>query len=236
MAIKDAAAVVTGRDGRVQSLGQFLRSRKQACGLPVTRIVEVAGISRANFYLLEKDSQRPSLSTLVSLFGAMGLETRLPAAEDPSQPADLVILVGEEAYKVDLRWTAEERSRSRARYVSAATSGLGAAIDALDALVPTLGRLAGARLVGGTGGSPGGAGTFAAAAPIVVPALGSALAVVARRLRERRDADRGEAAAAPSQEDVLEDLKETAASMSTEELEALLAAMKAMRENQIDEA
>lgn len=227
MAINDAAAVVTGPDGQVQSLGEFLRARKQACGLPVTRIVQAAGISRANFYLLEKDSQRPSLTTLVMLLGAMGLTTRLPADQDPSHAADLVVLAGEEAYKVEVRWSAEERSRSRERYVSAASYGLGAALY----------QLARARRADGTGGALGGAGIVAAAAaPLAGAALASALAATARRLRERREADQAEAAAAPSHDQVLEDLKETAASMPTEELEALLAAMKSMRANQKDDA
>lgn len=228
MAIDDAAAVVTGPDGQVQSLGQFLRARKQACGLPVTRIVEAAGISRANFYLLEKDGQRPSLTTLVMLLGAMGLTTRLPAAEDSAQAPDLEVVVGQEVYAVDLRWSGRERSRSRERYLSTASSGLGVALDAFG---PSLGQFAGVRLAGGAGARPGVAGMAAAAAPLVVPVLGSALAATARRLRERRAVNEEEAAAAPSQEEVLKDLKETAASMSTEELEALLAAMKSMRED-----
>lgn len=225
MGINDAAAVVTGPDGQVQSLGEFLRARKQACGLPVTRIVETAGISRANFYLLEKDSQRPSLTTLVMLFGAMGLTTRFPADQDPSHAADLEVFAGEEAYKVEVRWSAEERSRSRERYVSAASYGLDVALD----------RLARPRLAGGIGGASGGAGIVAAAAAPLVVALASGLAATARRLRERREADQA-AAAARSHDQVLEDLKETAASMPTEELEALLAAMKSMLANQENDA
>jgi transcriptional regulator with XRE-family HTH domain len=227
MAINDAAAIVTGPDGQVQSLGEFLRARKQACGLPVTRIAQAAGISRANYYLLEKDSQRPSLTTLDRLFDAMGLKTRVPDDQDPSHAADLVVLAGEEAYKVKVRWSAKERLKSRERYLSAASHGVGIA----------LGRLARARRADGTRGSLDVAEIVAAAAtPLGAAIVESALDAAALRLRERREAHQAEAAAAPSHDQVLEDLKQTAVSMSTEELEALLAVMKSMRANQKDDA
>lgn len=246
MAIDEAAAVVTGPDGQVQSFGSFLRKRKEASGLPVTRIATAAGISRANFYLLEKDRQRPTLPTLVGLFTAMGLETVLPNEQtDRSEPdgqdkkdgdgADLVVLVGDDAYRVEVRWSEQDRAKSRDRYLSTTSAGLGMLLDAAG---PALGAAAATRLLEGGPGLAAASralgwrpGTLAPAAPYVLPAaaVGSALYATARRIAERRAADRAEAEAAPSPEAVMADFKETAEAMSTEELEALLATMKAMR-------
>ncbi len=58
-------------------------------------------------------------------------------------------------------------------------------------------------------------------------------AAEAKRLRDLRAADKAAAEQTPSQEEILADLKETAQSMPPEELEALLAAMKAMREERV---
>lgn len=242
MAIDEAAAVVTGPEGQVQSFGSFLRERKEASGLPVTRIATSAGISRANFYLLEKDRQRPTLPTLVGLFTAMGLETFLPneradlfEQDGEGAGADLVVLVGEEAYRVEVRWSERDRAKSRERYLSTTSAGLGMLLDVAG---PALGAAAASRLLEGgpsltaasraLGLRPG---TMGPAAPYVLPAaaVGSALYATAKRIAERRAADRAEAEAAPSPEMVMADFKETAEAMSVEELETLLATMKAMR-------
>ncbi len=231
MAKSDSVAVVTGPDGATQSLGEFLRACKQASGMPVTRIVQRAGISRANFYLLEKDNQRPALTTLVGLFTAMGFPSSIPTEADPATAPDLVVAVGEDEFQVDLQWSAAERTKSRERYLSAASTGLGVALGVFGT---SLGRQGGARLPTPAAGGPGAVGMAAAVAPVALPALGSALRMAARHLRERRAANQSDAAAAPTQEEVFADLTKTAASMSTEELEALLAAMKAMRADSAD--
>ena len=226
MATPDSVAVVTGPDGTVQSLGQFLRACKQASGMPVTQIVQKAGISRANDYLLRKDNQRPALTTLVGLFGAMGFPSHIPTEPDPALAPDLVVAVGEDDFQIDLQWSAAERTKSRERYLSAASIGLGAALGVFGT---SLGRQGGVRLPLPAAGGPGAVGMVAAVAPVALPALGSALTMAARHLRERRAANQSDAAAAPTQEEVFADLTETASTMSTEELETLLAAMKAMR-------
>lgn len=226
MATQGVAAVVSGPDGTVQSLGEFLRACKQASGMSVTKIVEKAGISRANFYLLEKDNQRPALSTLVGLFGAMGFPTYIPTEPNPALASDLVVGVGDDEFQVDLQWSAAERTKSRERYLSAASTGFGAALGVFGT---SLGRHGGARLPLPAAGGPGAVGMVAAVAPVALPALGSALTMAARQLRERRAANQSDAATAPTQEEVFADLTTTAATMSIEELEALLAAMKAMR-------
>lgn len=227
----DSVAVVTGPDGTVQSLGEFLRACKQASGMSVTKIVQKAGISRANFYLLEKDNQRPALTTLVGLFGAMGFPSYIPTEPDPALAPDLVVAVGEDDFHVDLQWSAAERTKSRERYISAASTGLGAALGVFGT---SLGRQGGARLPMPVVGRTGAVGVVAAVAPVALPALGSALTMAARHLRERRAANQSDAATAPTQEEVFADLTKTAAAMSTEELEALLAAMKAMRPDSAD--
>lgn len=211
--------VVIGPTGDEQTLGEFLRQCKDSTGLSVAKIVSAAGLSRANYYLLE-GGQRPSLGTLVALLGAMGLEAHLPTAEDESRTADLIVQVRSEAYVVDLRWSAEEREKSRDRYVTATASGVGAAANRLgDARIPALVA----------------AGLLARLAPGIAPkVVGEVMLLVATHMREQRAADQKAAQPAPTRSGLLNELKTTATSMTTEELETLLATMKAMREARAD--
>jgi transcriptional regulator with XRE-family HTH domain len=203
--------------------GDFLKATKKARGVNVTHLAKAAGLSRANYYHLEGDRQAPSIPTAVAILSALGMETRIPSEDDPDLDKDLDIVDGNDTYQLRINWSVEDRLRWRARMGAA---GWGTAATAVVALIP-------------------GALPVAAAA-----AAAGASAVAAWYLRERADEKRAARTARASRpqstrsaprepaagrgdvanaEQVREDFRKTAESMSTEDLEALLEAMRAMR-------
>lgn len=223
-----SGAVVVGPSGRGSEeteFGDFLKSARKSRGANVTHITKQAGISRANYYHLE-NGQAPSLPTAFALLSALGMEARLPDGDDPDW--DLEIREGEHHYKLQIKnWTGEERRRSRARMTAAGFKPWDAAHAA-----SKVGAVAGVgALIAVAPGVAAGAAAVAAGAA----AMGSAEAARLLRLRAKeRKADRlkraePEGREAASEEKVRIDFLQAAEGMSTEDLEALLEAMKEMQ-------
>lgn len=227
----NAHPMVIGPRGE-QPLGSFLRQCKDASGLPVTKIVEAAGISRANYYLLEKDNQRPSLATMVALLGAMGHEVSIPSPGG-GDAVDLVVTLDGDRYDVDLRWSAEERAKSRDRYIATTASGVVAALGAASALRPGAAAIGSGSLAVGGGAV---AGPLLPLAGVIGTVMGQAAFMAARRLADRRARrDNAQVQVERVKSEVLAEVERAADAMSTDDLEELLALMKAMQEVQAND-
>ena len=220
----DLPAEVLASDGSSRSFGSYLRELKTRNSVKITRLVADAGISRANYYLLESDKQRPSLATAVALLAVHEVETRVPSPDDPDLAKDLDMVDDGTLLALRINWSSEERRRSRDRFWTSAGIGLGAATGT---------RFAPWGAVGAFGLPVAAAGAAAAAAlfPGSLPIAGVALA--AKLLHERSKQKAGTTPGGETSEaapgDVMADFAKAAEDMSTEELEALLEAMKAMR-------
>ena len=209
---KASGAVVVGPSGHTSGevdFGDFLKSARKARATNVTHLTKQAGLSRANYYHLES-GQAPSLPTAIALLSALGMETRLPVEDD--QDWDLEILDGEDHYRLRIRnWTDEERRRSRARMTSAGFS------------FSPWGGVRAAALIG----MPG-----VAAGALAAKGSAEAARLLRRRAQERKAArlERNQPAGqeVASDEQVRNAFFHAAEDMSTEDLEALLEAMKAM--------
>jgi transcriptional regulator with XRE-family HTH domain len=220
MAIVFPAEVIAG-DKSSRSFGAYIKELKDLRGVKVTHLVADAGLSRANYYLLENDKQRPSLSTAIAVLNALGAETRVPAPDDPDLTKDLDVQDGETLLALRINWSVSDRRRSREKFWTAAGVGLGAAAGVGFA------SSAGAGLAGlGLGGLGLGA---AALIPGGVPIAGVAIAAKLLRDRSKAKIKTKGPHAEKLDADVFADFSKTAEDMSTEELEALLEAMKAMR-------
>jgi transcriptional regulator with XRE-family HTH domain len=143
-------AVVRRGEKVLMSFGEFLKATKEARRVNVTHLVRTAGLSRANYYHLESDKQAPSLPTAIALLAALGMETRVPAADDSKLDVDLGIVDGEKEYELRIAWSDEDRRRARAkaaRFVSSAAPGLSAVAVIPGALPLAAGAVAGAAAV-----------------------------------------------------------------------------------------
>lgn len=212
------------------TFGKFLERRQRLSGKSVAGMVREAGVSRANYYLLLRDEQRPTLATAIALLSAMGLSCALPEDANESSIGDLLIRDDQGEYSLVIDWSADERTRARERFWNSADIGLSAGLAYLG------GGAVGARL-GGMAAGGALVGASGVAVPVVGPVVAAALAVrMLRRSRGRASerlgpADDGQPAVGEvDKESLLQDFAATAEQLPTEDLEALLATMKAMRE------
>ena len=222
-----ARAHITAADGTRWTFGEFLEHRQRLSDKSIKDVVKSAKISRANYYLLKGDEQRPTLATAVALFSALDLRCEVPPADDEFE-VDLHVYDGDDRYDLVLNWTRGERSRARDRFLSSA--GLGSAAGAALGGIG-LGGVAAAALGGAVGG---------VAFPVAGPLAASVL-VAARQMKKAREQERKQQQSegrkpepTPAKEDLIEDFKAAADEMSTEDLEALVAAMKALRDSNAD--
>ncbi len=224
---RSARAYVKAEDGTKWSFGEFLEQRRGLSGKSIQDVVKNAKISRASYYNLKDAKQRPTLTTAVALFSALDLRCELPTSDDEFE-VDLHIYDGDNRYVLVLEWTADDRSRARDRFLSSADLGVaaGAALGGIG-----LGGVAAAALGGAAG---------AAAFPVAGP-LAASVFIATRQMKKAREQQRMQqrrdgqkAAPAPAKQELIDDFKAAADQMSTEDLEALLAAMKALRESNSD--
>jgi len=207
-----------GGDYNLREFVQVLRLQDRP-PKAVTAICKDAGISRANFYFLigteEKPSvQVPSLETLVPLLYALGAtDVELPSA--PEQPIRVHAATG--IYTVTFRQdsvvdTTRERSKARASF----------ATDAMESLVKgyELSRLVSSST------------RFGAALPLGVALAATVIRLQTERLTQSIDDAATSKQAATMQVD-LPDLREALSEASTEDIEAIIDALKAERDARV---
>lgn len=218
---KPPRASVIAEDGTAVSFGEFLDQRKRASSKSIAAITKAAHVSRANYYLLLSNDQRPSLATAIALCSALGLHSEVPG-NDELMSIDFRVHDGDQWWDVVFDWPEADRQRERDRFRRSATVGLSAAAG-----FPPWGLVAGAAGLGLLGGGVPGAAV----------AVSTLLEVMnTRRSRDQQRVATGEhdeAATAVPKEDLIEDFKATAEEMSVEDLQVLLEAMKALREGRI---
>jgi hypothetical protein len=219
---KSPKAYLISADGERVSFGDFLDRRQRASSKPVAAIAKEANVSRANYYLLRGDEQRPSLATAIALLSVLGLRSEVPG-DDESTAIELRVYDGEDQWDLVFDWSEAERRRERLRFWTSTAAGLSAA---------SAGVSAGAALGGVVGVA--GIGLGGAVLPIAAPAVAAYLAYkYARRSHDvQRLASQGQPELAPpvARDDLIGDFKAAAEELSVEDLQALLDTMKAIRD------
>lgn len=54
-------------------LGLYIRKQRQACGLELSELAELAGVNKSTLFRLEKSELKPSFATLQKIANGLGI-------------------------------------------------------------------------------------------------------------------------------------------------------------------